>query len=161
MVEILTIILQRILFIWVGDIWFVKWGITWAYRNKWIVAVWSSGMILASGARGPRFNSRNSPLTHSAWCEAMLSCEDLCTWSDKRKVTKKHIVLAWSKGWWKYVRGNENVLPHPPTGNHVGDCLCSHSANRGLANRRQGAYVLRAIKLLKVAICVFALTLWL
>ena len=27
-----------------------------------ILAVWSSGMILASGARGPGFNSQNSPL---------------------------------------------------------------------------------------------------
>ena len=26
------------------------------------LAVWSSGMILASGARGPGFNSQNSPL---------------------------------------------------------------------------------------------------
>ena len=27
-----------------------------------VLAVWSSGMILASGARGPGFNSQNSPL---------------------------------------------------------------------------------------------------
>ena len=30
------------------------------------VAVWSSGMILASGARGPGFNSQNSPLVTPA-----------------------------------------------------------------------------------------------
>ena len=28
------------------------------------VAVWSSGMIRASGARGPGFNSRNGPPAH-------------------------------------------------------------------------------------------------
>ena len=30
--------------------------------NNVALAAWSSGMILASGARGPRFNSRSSPL---------------------------------------------------------------------------------------------------
>ena len=30
--------------------------------TKFYLAVWSSGMILASGARGPGFNSQNSPL---------------------------------------------------------------------------------------------------
>ena len=31
-------------------------------RNEVVsLAVWSSGMILASGARGPGFNSQNSP----------------------------------------------------------------------------------------------------
>ena len=29
-----------------------------------VTAVWSSGMILASGARGPGFNSQNSPFLH-------------------------------------------------------------------------------------------------
>jgi hypothetical protein len=28
------------------------------------LAVWSSGMILASGARGPGLNSQNSPVAH-------------------------------------------------------------------------------------------------
>ena len=35
------------------------------WRKRLVIlhlAVWSSGMILASGARGPGFNSRNSPL---------------------------------------------------------------------------------------------------
>ena len=32
-------------------------------RYSYQLAVWSSGMILASGARGPGFNSHNSPLT--------------------------------------------------------------------------------------------------
>ena len=36
-------------------------------------AVWSSGMILASGARGPGFNSRNSP---------HVVCEHECMWRD-------------------------------------------------------------------------------
>ena len=30
--------------------------------GQYSLAVWSSGMILASGARGPGFNSQNSPL---------------------------------------------------------------------------------------------------
>ena len=34
------------------------------YRMQ--LAVWSSGMILASGARGAGFNSRNSPLLASS-----------------------------------------------------------------------------------------------
>ena len=36
--------------------------LAWRLRPKYVhVAVWSSGMILASGARGPGFNSQNSP----------------------------------------------------------------------------------------------------
>ena len=57
------------------------------------------------------------------------------------------------------IHGGYAIHVEDPIGNHVGVWLCSHLANRGLANRRQGAYVLRAIKLLKVAICFFALTL--
>ena len=39
----------------------------WCYSDTrvcflYAVAVWSSGMILAQGARGPGFNSQNSPL---------------------------------------------------------------------------------------------------
>ena len=33
-----------------------------------VSAAWSSGMILAQGARGPGFNSRSSPLTSQAIC---------------------------------------------------------------------------------------------
>ena len=32
------------------------------YENRTTVGVWSSGMILASGARGREFDSRNTPL---------------------------------------------------------------------------------------------------
>ena len=46
-------------------------------KRWYLVAVWSSGMILASGARGPEFNSRNSPLlafdcvlTQGSWLRA-------------------------------------------------------------------------------------------
>ena len=36
-------------------------------RNEVVsLAVWSSGMILASGARGPGFNSQNSPVAYAA-----------------------------------------------------------------------------------------------
>ena len=39
--------------------------------DYWRLAVWSSGMILASGARGPGFNSQNSPFHNCGmlcWC---------------------------------------------------------------------------------------------
>ena len=32
-----------------------------SFKPKWVTAAWSSGMILASGARGPGLNSRSSP----------------------------------------------------------------------------------------------------
>ena len=32
-----------------------------AFFQEFMMAVWSSGMILAQGARGPGFNSQNSP----------------------------------------------------------------------------------------------------
>ena len=42
------------------------------YNLAWQhLAVWSSGMILAQGARGPGFNSQNSPLPPMPWgCHA-------------------------------------------------------------------------------------------
>ena len=46
------------------------------------MAVWSSGMILASGARGPGFNSQNSPL-HAPGAA---------------KVTKEHDEFVFSPG---------------------------------------------------------------
>ena len=41
------------------------------------LAAWSSGMILASGARGPGFNSRSSPIGSS--CHGALQGKDDCT----------------------------------------------------------------------------------
>ena len=46
----------------------------WMYTSSVSTAAWSSGMILASGARSPGFNSRSSPHTLSAQGHACSLC---------------------------------------------------------------------------------------